>query len=64
MRPRELIAQVASYYPTPYDVDAVIKRLSLEKIAERPYGKLSGGQKRQVQFAHGHLRAARAAVPR
>jgi ABC-2 type transport system ATP-binding protein len=50
MRPRELIAQVASYYPTPYDTDAVIKRLSLEKLADRPYGKLSGGQKRQVQF--------------
>jgi len=29
----------------------VIKRLSLESIANRPYGKLSGGQKRQVQFA-------------
>jgi ABC-2 type transport system ATP-binding protein len=50
MRPRELIAQVASYYPTPYDTDAVIKRLSLEKLADRPYGKLSGGQRRQVQF--------------
>jgi ABC-2 type transport system ATP-binding protein len=50
MRPRELIAQVASYYPTPYDTDAVIKRLSLENLADRPYGKLSGGQKRQVQF--------------
>jgi ABC-2 type transport system ATP-binding protein len=51
MRPRELIAQVASYYPSPYDVPAVIERLSLEKLADRPYGKLSGGQKRQVQFA-------------
>jgi ABC-2 type transport system ATP-binding protein len=50
MHPREMIAQVASYYPTPYQPDEVIKRLSLEKIAERPYGKLSGGQKRQVQF--------------
>jgi len=51
MRPRELLAQVASYYPTPYEVDAVIARLSLQDIANRPYGKLSGGQKRQVQFA-------------
>jgi ABC-2 type transport system ATP-binding protein len=51
MRPRELIAQVASYYPTPYDVDAVLARLSLQGLANRPYGKLSGGQKRQVQFA-------------
>jgi len=51
MRPRELIAQVASYYPHPYEVSAVIARLALESLADRPYGKLSGGQKRQVQFA-------------
>jgi ABC-2 type transport system ATP-binding protein len=51
MRPRELLAQVASYYPIPYDVDAVIARLSLQGLLKRPYGKLSGGQKRQVQFA-------------
>ena len=51
MRPRELMEQVASYYPTPYDVDSVVKRLSLEGLLNRPYGKLSGGQKRQVQFA-------------
>jgi ABC-2 type transport system ATP-binding protein len=51
MRPRELLEQVASYYPAPYDVDAVIARLSLQELAKRTYGKLSGGQKRQVQFA-------------
>ena len=51
MRPRELLEQVASYYPIPYEVDAVIARLSLEGLMKRPYGKLSGGQKRQVQFA-------------
>jgi ABC-2 type transport system ATP-binding protein len=51
MRPRELLAQVASYYPTPYDPDLVLSRLSLEGLARRPYGKMSGGQKRQVQFA-------------
>jgi ABC-2 type transport system ATP-binding protein len=51
MRPRELLEQVASYYPTPYDVDAVLNRMSLEGLVNRPYGKLSGGQKRQVQFA-------------
>ncbi len=51
MNPRELLEQVASYYPTPYDPDEVMKRLSLESLAKRRYGKLSGGQKRQVQFA-------------
>jgi ABC-2 type transport system ATP-binding protein len=50
MRPRELMRQVASYYPSPYDVDTIIKRLKLESLVARPYGKLSGGQKRQVQF--------------
>jgi ABC-2 type transport system ATP-binding protein len=50
MRPREFITQTASYYPSPYDTPAVIKRLGIEKIADRPYGKLSGGQKRQAQF--------------
>jgi ABC-2 type transport system ATP-binding protein len=50
MKPREFIAQTASYYPSPYETAAVIKRLGIEKIAERPYGKLSGGQKRQAQF--------------
>jgi ABC-2 type transport system ATP-binding protein len=51
LKVRELIEQVASYYPTPYDLGSVLKRLSLQELAERPYGKLSGGQKRQVQFA-------------
>lgn len=50
MRCRELLEQVAGYYPMPYEVPAVIKRLGLEGIAERRYDKLSGGQKRQLQF--------------
>ena len=50
MHGREFIAQTASYYARPYEPDDVIKRLGIEKIADRPYGKLSGGQKRQVQF--------------
>jgi len=51
MRPRELIRQVSNYYPNPYDMPTVLEKLSLQKLADRPYGKLSGGQKRQVQFA-------------
>jgi ABC-2 type transport system ATP-binding protein len=51
MRPREFLTQVASYYPTPYEVQSVIQRLGLEKVADRTYKDLSGGQKRQVQFA-------------
>jgi ABC-2 type transport system ATP-binding protein len=51
MRPRELIRQVSNYYPNPYDLPTVLEKLSLQQLADRPYGKLSGGQKRQVQFA-------------
>lgn len=47
---RELLEQVAGYYPFPYDIDAVIQRLALGNLAQRRYDKLSGGQKRQVQF--------------
>ena len=50
MRARELIEQVTNYYPSPYEVPAVIKRLKIEGLAERKYKDLSGGQKRQVQF--------------
>jgi len=50
MRPREFLTQIASYYPTPYEVQAVIKRLGLEPIADRTYKDLSGGQKRLAQF--------------
>jgi len=51
MRPRELIEQITNYYPSPYEAGAVIRRLKIEDLAERRYKDLSGGQKRQVQFA-------------
>ena len=50
MRCRELLEQVAGYYPHPYDVPSIIERLNLGDLAERRYEKLSGGQRRQVQF--------------
>ena len=51
MRSRELIEQITNYYPSPYEAAAVIRRLGIESLAERRYKDLSGGQKRQVQFA-------------
>lgn len=48
---RELVAQISSYYPDPLKVEATLRRAGVEAIARRRYGKLSGGQKRQVQFA-------------
>lgn len=48
---RELLTLFASYYPDPEPVDALIDRCALGAFAKRAYGKLSGGQKRRVQFA-------------
>lgn len=47
----ELIALSASYYPQPLSVKEALDRAGITALASRPYGKLSGGQKRQVQFA-------------
>ena len=51
LRVREQVDLVASYYPAPLDVDAVLEKTHITALARRPYGKLSGGQKRQVQLA-------------
>lgn len=48
---REHLALTTSYYRTPLPVDEAVALAGLEAIADRRYGKLSGGQKRQVQFA-------------
>ena len=47
----ELIELVASYYPNPYSIDEVLALTRTAALADRRYGKLSGGQKRQAQFA-------------
>ncbi|MBZ5594169.1 MAG: ABC transporter ATP-binding protein [Acidobacteriia bacterium] len=51
LRVRELIDLVASYYPDPYTPDAVLEMTDTAPLRDRPYGKLSAGQKRQAQFA-------------
>ncbi|MBZ5523381.1 MAG: ABC transporter ATP-binding protein [Acidobacteriia bacterium] len=51
LRVREHIDLVASYYPSPLPVKEAMERTHTTAIADRPYGKLSGGQKRQAQFA-------------
>ena len=50
LRVREQIDLVASYYPHPLTPEAVMEMTYTSPLARRPYGKLSGGQKRQVQF--------------
>lgn len=51
LKVRELIDLVASYYPNPLTVKAAMELTHTSSLANRPYGKLSGGQKRQAQFA-------------
>ena len=51
LRVREQIDLVASYYPAPLTPAAAMEMTNTTALANRPYGKLSGGQKRQVQFA-------------
>jgi ABC-type multidrug transport system ATPase subunit/peptidoglycan/LPS O-acetylase OafA/YrhL len=51
LKVRELVAQSASYYPNPLSVDEALELTRIEDLAGRYYDKLSGGQKRQVQFA-------------
>ena len=51
LRVREHIALVSSYYPNPLPLEDVLRQTNAAALADRPYGKLSAGQKRQVQFA-------------
>jgi len=51
LRVRELIALTTSYYPAPFTVEEVLELTHTAPLADRPYGKLSAGQKRQAQFA-------------
>jgi ABC-2 type transport system ATP-binding protein len=51
LRVREQIELVASYYPDPLSSDAAMDMTRTSPLGNRPYGKLSSGQKRQAQFA-------------
>ncbi len=41
----------SSYYPSPLPASTVLRLSGLEAVADRRYGKLSGGQQRRAQFA-------------
>jgi ABC-2 type transport system ATP-binding protein len=51
LRVREQIDLVASYYPDPLSPEAAMELTGIAELGRRPYAKLSGGQKRQTQFA-------------
>jgi len=51
LSPRELVRLASSYYADPLPLEESLRRAGVAAFAGRPYGKLSGGQKRLVQFA-------------
>ena len=51
LRVGELIRLAASYYPSPRSVVESAELAGVADLLRRPYGKLSGGQQRRVQFA-------------
>ncbi|BCT91983.1 multidrug ABC transporter ATP-binding protein [Lysobacter helvus] len=51
LRVGELIRLTASYYPSPRTVQESADLAGVADLLKRPYGKLSGGQQRRVQFA-------------
>ncbi|MEM7764489.1 MAG: ABC transporter ATP-binding protein [Pseudomonadota bacterium] len=48
---REHLALFASYFNAPADIDALITETDIGEFCDQRYKKLSGGQKRRVQFA-------------
>lgn len=51
LRVSELIRLTMSYYPKPPEFGEIAQLAGIEELLPRRYGKLSGGQKRRVQFA-------------
>ena len=51
LRVDELINLTSSYYPRPRTLAEVAELAGVRELLARRYGKLSGGQKRRVQFA-------------
>jgi ABC-2 type transport system ATP-binding protein len=51
LRVAELLRLVASYYPNPRSLEDSAHLAGISDLLQRPYGKLSGGQQRRVQFA-------------
>jgi len=51
LRVHELVDLAASYYPNPLTVDEALALTRTTELGDKRYAKLSGGQKRQAQFA-------------
>ena len=48
---REHVELFSSYYPAPRPVAETLAVAGIEHLAERPFGKLSGGERRRLLFA-------------
>jgi ABC-2 type transport system ATP-binding protein len=51
LRVGELIRLTSSYYPSPRALHETAELAGVGDLLQRPYGRLSGGQQRRVQFA-------------
>lgn len=51
LRVGELLQLAMSYYPAPRGYDETAALAGIADLLQRPFGKLSGGQQRRVQFA-------------
>jgi ABC-2 type transport system ATP-binding protein len=51
LRVAEHVRLFSSYYPSPRPIAQTLALAGLTDLAKRPYGALSGGQKRRVEFA-------------
>jgi ABC-2 type transport system ATP-binding protein len=51
LRVGELVELTSTYYARPLGVREVARMVGIENLLRRPYGSLSGGQQRRVQFA-------------
>jgi ABC-2 type transport system ATP-binding protein len=51
LRVGELLRLTMSYYPNPRGFDETAALAGIADLLQRPYGQLSGGQQRRVQFA-------------
>jgi ABC-2 type transport system ATP-binding protein len=50
-RPRELLHLFASFFAGPADPDALLERVGLREVADRPYRVLSGGERQRLSLA-------------
>jgi ABC-2 type transport system ATP-binding protein len=50
-RPAETLRLFAAFYRAPHDVDALLHRLDLARVADTPWRRLSGGEQQRVSLA-------------